>query len=190
VWANPPGAPVIDNHWAHQDVKLTTAAMQGTKLQLKWRLTADQDGLEFGGWNIDDVSLVRVDAEPIAVFTSYGAGCPGTGGMVPELRGSANAVASADVQVEVANGLPNGIGMLVASTAADQIPLSNGCFLLVALPYRSAVVHLDAQGSLRLRGITPPLESGGHLDFQFFGLDPGAPTGQYSNSNGVDLQTE
>jgi hypothetical protein len=32
------------------------------------------------------------------------------------------------------------------------------------------------------------LPSGTHLDFQFFGLDAGAQNGEFSNSNGLDLE--
>jgi len=189
VWANAPGARIIDDHWVHQDLDLASAVADSPSLQLKWRLTADQDGVEFGGWNIDNVALVRIDADPVPRFTTYGAGCPGSTGLVPQLRSSSNSVVGGDdLQIEITKGLPNGLGFLLASSTPDHIPLSGGCFLLVSLPYSSATLKLNGQGGATLNGSASMLPSGAHLDFQFFGLDVAAPNGEFSSSNGLDLQ--
>jgi MYXO-CTERM domain-containing protein len=46
----------LDKEWRFQDVDLAAQAASG-KVKLKFQIVSDQ-GLEFGGWNIDDVCLV------------------------------------------------------------------------------------------------------------------------------------
>jgi len=48
----------VDREWRFQDVDLSAAAGDG-KVQLTFRLESD-GGLEFGGWNLDDVCIVGV----------------------------------------------------------------------------------------------------------------------------------
>lgn len=61
VWANYEGEPEGDDHhidqqWVSHVVELGGLADQGAA-RMRWELASDQ-GLHFGGWNIDDVCLV------------------------------------------------------------------------------------------------------------------------------------
>jgi cysteine-rich repeat protein len=65
VWANlaSPDDPQaggihhIDREWVFQDIDVTTQA-KGGKLKLRFELESDE-GLNFGGWTVDDVCVVR-----------------------------------------------------------------------------------------------------------------------------------
>jgi cysteine-rich repeat protein len=64
VWSNKASPTMnnsiehVDSEWVFQDIDVSSAAKSG-KIKLRFDLTSD-DGLEFGGWNIDDVCLVGV----------------------------------------------------------------------------------------------------------------------------------
>lgn len=72
VWTNrasssDPGTNGVqhqDTEWRFHDVEVTSQAKSG-KIKLSFELTADE-GLEYGGWNIDDVCLVGNTADIVA----------------------------------------------------------------------------------------------------------------------------
>jgi hypothetical protein len=62
VWQNPVGsgsAHLLDNAWQLHDIDISALADNDPSLRLRFELTSD-GGLEFGGWNLDDVQLVEV----------------------------------------------------------------------------------------------------------------------------------
>ena len=68
IWANPVanswnGPPVRDPHWSYEDYDISAIA-DGEKVVVRFELASDQ-GLEFGGWNIDDMEVVSLE-EPTA----------------------------------------------------------------------------------------------------------------------------
>jgi hypothetical protein len=54
---------VLDTEWTLQDLDLEEHLEEGGDVQFTWTLKSDQ-GLEFGGWAMDDVCVVRLDDEP------------------------------------------------------------------------------------------------------------------------------
>ncbi len=72
VWTNrasssDPGTNGVehqDKEWRFQDVEVSSQAKSG-KIKLSFELTADE-GLEYGGWNIDDVCLIGNPADVVA----------------------------------------------------------------------------------------------------------------------------
>jgi leucyl aminopeptidase len=62
VWQNPVGGGddhFIDAAWVLHDLDISSLADGDPSLRLRFELRSD-GGLEFGGWNLDDVSLVEV----------------------------------------------------------------------------------------------------------------------------------
>ena len=53
----------IDKEWVFEDVDMTAAIGAGSQVQLAFGLTSDE-GLDFGGWTIDDVCVVAVPPAP------------------------------------------------------------------------------------------------------------------------------
>ena len=74
----------LDLEWAFRSYDITDLVDEGT-VEIEWRLTTDA-GLQFGGWNIDDVRVIGAalpsetgddDDDPLngASFIAQGAGC-------------------------------------------------------------------------------------------------------------------
>lgn len=63
VWQNPAtaggSAHLVDSAWTAQEVDVSAFADQQPAVKVRFELKAD-GGLEFGGWTIDDVQLVKV----------------------------------------------------------------------------------------------------------------------------------
>lgn len=78
VWTNPVagswnGPPVRDPHWSFEDFDIGDIA-DGKRFSVRFELTTDQ-GLELGGWNVDDVEVVSL-AEPTTGNGGHGGGSP------------------------------------------------------------------------------------------------------------------
>jgi cysteine-rich repeat protein len=56
------GVNHLDKEWRFQDVDLADFAADG-KVKLRFEMTTDQ-GLQFGGWTMDDVCIVKKGADP------------------------------------------------------------------------------------------------------------------------------
>jgi hypothetical protein len=190
VWTNPSSGNLVDTQWKLHDVNLTALAAGNPSVQIAYRLTADP-GVEFGGWNIDDFRLYRVDPSPATgTFTTYGAGCPGTGGLVPQLQGTGVPTPGQNVTLTVTNGKPSGQGLLLLGTAQASVPAKIPCTLLVGGLLLPTVLPLDPAGSLVLPGTVPASAVVADVYWQFFGADSGAPNTQYSASNGLKMHVE
>jgi hypothetical protein len=63
VWSNPAGSgadPLIDTAWTRHDLDLSALADGKAGVVVEWKLVSD-GGLEFGGWNLDDVELFGLE---------------------------------------------------------------------------------------------------------------------------------
>ena len=126
--------------------------------------------------NTQDV-YVR-DRGTTASIAFYGAGCPGTGLLVPSIGNVGwPLVGNSAFGVGVGNALPSSLAVVFWNTSAVNVPFS-GCDLLVAAPSNTQpVVALDATGA----GVAPaPIPNDptlANLDvfFQGFVLDPNGP---------------
>ena len=77
VWRNPVSGNIIDNAWMEQDLDISQWADGHPAVQLRFEMESD-GGLEFGGWNLDDVELYTLSASPSTTNTLSLTG-PGTG---------------------------------------------------------------------------------------------------------------
>ncbi len=73
VWSNPASAGgsdhLVDTSWTLQDLDVGTLADNQPALRVRFELESD-GGLEFGGWNLDDLSLASVGPGSIAKLTA------------------------------------------------------------------------------------------------------------------------
>ncbi|MBI1849575.1 MAG: hypothetical protein HYR85_04470 [Planctomycetes bacterium] len=75
VWENPPGPPphsthLLDTSWVLHDVNISALADNQPSVVVQYTLDSD-GGLNFGGWNIDDFSIVSASNNPsISVSSS------------------------------------------------------------------------------------------------------------------------
>lgn len=189
VYQNPTSGNLIDTSWILHDVNLTTIAAGNPAVQIAYRLTSD-GGLQFGGWNIDDFVLYRVDANPAGFFQAYGSGCAGSGGLTPTLAGSGTPSPGQNVTITVGNGLPNGFGVLLLGTTQVALPALGGCTLLTGGALLPLNLTLNGSGTIALPGTIPLGIPANDTYWQWFGSDSGAPNAQYSTSNGLRMRIQ
>ena len=111
-------------------------------------------------------------------FTVYGAGCPGTGGVIPDLSGAGCPSPDRDFALAVAGGVPGAIGFLFVGAGSGSFAIKPGCDLQVLpLIVSPLLVALDGNGeqwfAARLPAGTPTFD----LDLQEFFVDAGAAFG-------------
>ncbi len=188
VFSNPNTGNLIDTEWTLHDIDITAQAGNNASVQINYRLAAD-GGLEFGGWNVDDFTLYRVDANPVGFFTTYGSGCQGSGGLVPALAGSGTPTPGQNVTLTISNGKPNGAGVLILGTAQASVAAS-GCTLLVGGGLIPLSLTLGPTGSFPLTGGIPLGTPANDTYWQWFGGDSGAPNHVYSASNGLKMHIQ
>ncbi len=160
----------------------------------------DADG--FGDWiggayAADDGGNLSGEAKawsrPCGSTSTYGNGCPGSGGFVPALAVSGCAVPGASLELEITGGLGGGAAVLFAGGAAASLPMAGGCTLLLlpALPVGTFPLPGAGagNGALSFGGVVPATAPAGSLKLQVFTNDPGVPHG-FAASNAVDLTIE
>ncbi len=78
----------LDREWRFHDVDLSEVLQGQSSAQVHFVMASD-GGLEFGGWTIDDVCIVALEAPPPDPCASgSGGGCEGTGGSGGSENGS------------------------------------------------------------------------------------------------------
>lgn len=130
----------------------------------------------------------HVLACPSGILARYGAGCPGTSGVVPELAIGGCAVRNGPVTVQITKGLGYSAGILVFGTGQINVPIGGTCelwvnpFLPVQVPF-AMTPGGPGTGTSTLPGVLPNLPSGS-FTLQAFIYEPGTTT-RFSTTNAV-----
>lgn len=66
VWTNPYQPEMVDPGWLLQDLR-TAAADNDSSFKVRFELSSDA-GLQFGGWNVDDLEVYALGATPVGTF--------------------------------------------------------------------------------------------------------------------------
>lgn len=111
-------------------------------------------------------------------FSEYGSGIAGTGGLTPRLFSPGCPVIQYPFTVEVEDGLPDALGVLLISLSEANLP-SLGGTLLVGPPFFLLDVHtLDGAGGMQFDHFYNGLALAGMTFYLQAGyVDPGAPEG-------------
>jgi WD40 repeat protein len=126
-------------------------------------------------------------------ITSYGAGCPGSGGFVPALSMSGCATAGGAVTLSIDDALGGSRGFLLLGLGRGSKQLK-GCTLLVdplVLPFVPVVFGGSGpgNGSLEIPAVLPPDMPKIVFTLQTWILDPGGVKG-LATTNGVEVSVE
>ncbi|MCA8950678.1 MAG: hypothetical protein KDE27_14345 [Planctomycetes bacterium] len=123
----------------------------------------------------------------IRIHYGYGpvTGCPGTGGLSPNLVQSENTVGGGTIHLQAANAPAGAPALYVWGLGRQTITLQNGCDLLTN-PVASTFTLLDQNGRADLQLQVPPAVTA-MFNVQMFVIDAGAPGG-FTLSNGVEPQ--
>jgi hypothetical protein len=190
VYTNPFATDRIDSEWVLHDLDITPQAAGNPAVTVAFRIAAD-GGLEYGGWNVDDLRFYRVDpTTALGTFNTYGTGCPGALGQVPALAGNGIPTPGQNVTLAITNGKSNGQGLLLLGTAAVALPMGGGCTLLAGGTLIPLPITLDGAGTLAIPGNIPPSTPTLDVYWQFLGADPQAPNGSFAASNGLAMHVE
>ena len=149
----------------------------GTRL-----FTAADDGIHGTELHAVDFGLAAdYAAEP------FGAGCAGTGGLVPSISTSGKPTPSSAFAVELADALPSTAALLLGSTAPAAIDLG-GCTLQVQPPSFAFATATDAAGEASLPLAADAGTVGLLLAFQYVVVDPGGTyLGLLSATEGLEV---
>ncbi len=116
-----------------------TTTLSGTAVPAQIRLrfdTVDSIGNDYIGWYVDNLSA---SANTLAVATTFGTGCPSSGGCVPAILACGSPTSgNSNFSIGLGNAQPGTVGVLILSAGTTSIPVSlfipgNTCTLLVPL---------------------------------------------------------
>lgn len=124
----------------------------------------------------------------VRIHYGYGpaGGCPGTGGLSPNLVQSENTTGGGTIHLQIANAPANAPAVYIFGLGRATIPLQNGCDLLMS-PVATAFVPLDLNGRHDMLLNVPPGVVA-MFNAQALVLDAGNAAG-FTLSNGVEPQT-
>ncbi|MEW6073560.1 MAG: M28 family peptidase [Planctomycetota bacterium] len=119
VWTNPTNGHLIDTAWTPFTLDISSPAAGDPSVTIEFRLRSD-GGLQYGGWNVDDLALVQQEASAGNMFL-YGSGVNPAGSM-SILGGSASIGDTAIVGVHNPLGTQGAgsLTFLFVSTAPDS----------------------------------------------------------------------
>ena len=145
---------------------------------------ADMPGVATGG--------VRLYSGSCGLVSSLGAGCAGTGGIVPQLLVDGCATPGAALTLTIASGLGGAPALLVFGPFAASLPLK-GCTLCVAPPFAQLLLVLPGSGpggaGLSASTTLPAGSAGLRVALQLLIADTGGPAG-LSFSNGLLIEVQ
>ncbi|HET6201514.1 MAG TPA: integrin alpha [Planctomycetota bacterium] len=127
--------------------------------------------------------------------TSYGVGCPGTDGIVPQLgaSGGAPVVGDSAFRIWLTDLLPGSVAFLFFATSPTLVPLPGGCELLVQFPGPTILVRLiavsGACGAFDIGIPIPPdpAVANAFVYLQGGAIDPNGAFGLVSLSAGLEV---
>jgi hypothetical protein len=191
AWQNISGSNTIDTDWTLQEIDITSLAANNPSVQISWRILAN-GSTEYGGWNLDNVVIYRVDPPYPGYFETYGEGCVGSWGVPPTLTGKGPPSPGQTITLKITGGLPFNQVLLFAGTAQGQLPITQDCTFylggLLFLQGLPVICGLDGKQSLSFQ--IPPDSVAGDAYLQFFAIDPGGLNDEYTVSNGLRVHIE
>ncbi len=183
IFTNASSTDLLDSSWVYQDFNISAIADNNPSVQVKFTLVTDP-GVEFGGWNIDDLAIVSLGPVGTNSFVEYGTGTIGFGGLAPHLTGSGQTVQGGAVTLSVANGKPNAAGALFLGSSQISVQSKLGLFL-VGGPLIQLNLPLNGAGAVSVGGTLPAVQ-GLVICSQYWCVDPAGAKG-FAGSNGLQF---
>ncbi|HEX5053965.1 MAG TPA: choice-of-anchor B family protein [Planctomycetota bacterium] len=182
VWST--NAATSDTIWVAVQHDIAAIANGQSQVVVRFELQSNASNAA-GGWNVDDVELFTLhDAVPPS---DYGAGTPGTGGIVPTLGLSAPALLGTTTVIQGASALSNSVSVLVFNLQPADFP-ALGIEVLVETVGAALLTDLTgATGTVAWPFAVPstPSVDNTYLYAQVAVLDPGSPGMLLSASRGL-----
>ena len=183
-WENPMNQNLVDTEWSTFELDLS--AFDGVSdAELEFRLETDATG-NFGGWNIDDLSVFSLAPSPTAdVPVAFGSGFAGQfGEPVLDSLGQPAVIGNSDFLLAIKDGVPNGEAILAVGTQSANIPLAAGQLLVVPELLVNLSLDLFGQGQVPVPLANNPSLVGVELFMQGFVVDSTIPFG-FASTRGL-----
>lgn len=199
VWQNEAGTPgddqhhTLDSEWKAQSLDISALAAGHPSVQIEFRLISD-GGLQFGGWNLDDLALVSLEPvscpPPIAFCTTS----PNSAGPGARMGWSGEpSIAANSFWLTVTAAAPGQNGIFYYGPNQVQTPFGNGVRCVGGGVVRLPVIQTDAFGDAQLHLDFTTLPPGGAItpnstwNFQFWYRDPPGGGATFNLSDGLSV---
>jgi hypothetical protein len=127
--------------------------------------------------------------ENVTAIVNYGAGCPGSNGLVPQFGMTGDPSLGGSVVLTITDGLPSSAAYILLGVAKGELPIGlSGCTLWISgvFPTNFGPLPLSPTGALLLPAVIPPGLPPLTLTMQAFVQDAGT-LGGFSSSGGLQL---
>jgi hypothetical protein len=194
VWGNPQTGNTVDTAWSQQEIDISAYADNNPSVQIQFDLRSD-GGLELGGWQLDDVTIVRYAQAPpcCPAPTNYCVISPNSAGPGAVIGYSGSTSIVANDFVLTASGCPaNKFGLFIYGPNQASIPFGNGVRCVANPFYRLHTLTTTPAGTATLPvdynnlPAGQPITSGSIENFQFWFRDPAAGGGFFNLTNGLN----
>ena len=195
VWINP-ALNLLESGWSAQEIDVSALADNNPAVQVEFNLQTN-GSTTFGGWNVDDVSLLYVThaQQPCPTPTSYCIAAPNSfspTGATMTYAGSRN-LSQNDFVLIAVNAPPQKLGLFYYGQNQAQAPFGNG-YRCVGSP----LVRLPTVVSNDLGDMVYPLDyntlpaagqihAGEVWNFALWYRDPNAGGANFNASNGLNV---
>ena len=195
VWTNPPNGHTLDTSWSTQTVDISALADGHASVTIQFDLMSDP-GLELGGWQVDDVTVLKyAQAPPCCGATNYCVTTPNSAGPGATIGWSGTTSIAANNFVLTAAGCPaNKLGLFIYGPNQSNLTLGNGIRCVGNPFFRLHSVTTTGGGMASFPvnynnlPVGQPITAGSIENFQFWFRDP-AGGGAFSDlTNGLNAQ--
>ena len=170
---------ISESDWGQVQYDMSSFADGDAALELEWELLSDGNP-RMGGWNIDDVEVLRLVPSPSTDCLDpimYGVGKLHSGGAVAELTHGGQPSPGGNFQVRVEYAVPSQPSVLFSGINAVQVPFAGAYRLVGGGIQRHGVKQLSLAGSAAFPLNVNPAAVGTARFFQAWFRDPAHPDG-------------
>jgi hypothetical protein len=182
VWVNQANGNTVDTGWSQQVIDISAVADGQPAVQIQFELKSDP-GLHLGGWQIDDVELIRFDQAPACcpAAVSFCTTSPNSAGPGALIGTSGSTSFAANDFVLTAGGCPpDKLGLFIYGLNPTQQAFGNGTLCIDNRFYRLPIIATSLSGTVHYLVDFNNLPTGGAITsgstwmFQFWYRDPPA----------------
>jgi len=190
VYINP-ATNMNEGQWSTQEVQLGPVADNNASVQIEWRIWSNGSS-NYGGWNIDDVKVLWLEAPPAPCATpqNYCSTSPNSvgPGAVMTYQGTPNL--STDNFDVIASGCPPfTVGIFFYGQNAAQATFGNGYRCVGGQIYRLPILPTDSFGDalqpFRYNNIPQAVQAGELWRFQYWYRNPAGGGAGFNLTDGL-----
>ena len=173
VWTNPTTGDTNDTSWVEQEIDISFVD-GNPSVQIEFSLVSDS-GVNFGGWNIDDVEVINV-SEVCSSTQSYCVAKQTSGGSTPTVGSTGTpSLAANDFVVTLTGAEPNKNGLVFFGPVKAANPFFGGTKCVANPVKRTPVQTTSGTGTASFAVAIDPAMVGTTRNYQWWFRDPADP---------------